>query len=148
MSAPQNQPAAPAAVRASTGRILVVEDEQPLRGLLVQILTTAGYSVETAEDGVAALEILRREKFDLVLLDIWMPRMNGLEVLAALKQEAAQNPIPSPKVIVVTADNTPETLLTSIREQAYQYVSKPFSPKAVVELVEQVLAGAPEAARI
>lgn len=145
MNAPINQPA-PA--KASAGRILVVDDEQPLRDLLVQILTAAGYTVDSADDGVTALENLRQQKFDLVLLDIWMPRMNGLEVLAALKQEAAQGRSRSPKVIVVTADNTPETLLTSIREQAYQYVSKPFSPKQVVEMVEQVLAGTPEAAAI
>lgn len=146
MSAPINQPVPGA--RASAGRILVIEDEQPLRDLLVQILTAAGYVVASANDGMAGLENLRKEKFDLVLLDIWMPRMNGLEVLAALKEGAAQNRTPSLKVIVVTADNTPETLLTSIREQAYQYLSKPFSPKTVVDMVEQVLAGAPAAALI
>ena len=140
MNAPINQPAP----GASAGRILVVDDEQPLRDLLVQILTAAGYTVDSADDGVTALENLRQEKFDLVLLDIWMPRMNGLEVLAALKQDAVQGRLRSPKVIVVTADNTPETLLTSIREQAYQYVSKPFSPKQVVEMVEQVLGGTSE----
>jgi CheY-like chemotaxis protein len=150
VSSPVKQPAASAGRGPGphTGRILVVEDEQALRNLLVNILTTAGFSVQAAGDGVAALEDLRREKFDLVLLDIWMPRMNGLEVLAALKHDAEQSHEPSPKVIVVTADNTPETLLTSIREQAYQYVSKPFSAKAVVELVERVLAGTPEASAI
>jgi CheY-like chemotaxis protein/anti-sigma regulatory factor (Ser/Thr protein kinase) len=135
---PQNHPS----------RILVVEDEQALRDLLVHVLSEDGFTVASAEDGIAALELLRKGKFDLVLLDIWMPRMNGLEVLATLKQKSEQNHTPLPKVIVVTADNTPETLLTSIREQAYQYVNKPFSTRSVLELVKRVLSGAPEAAAI
>ena len=150
MNAPVNQPAARSIAdpNSSLGRILVVDDEQPLRELLVHMLSDAGFSVFSAGDGVTALDQLRREKFDLVLLDIWMPRMNGLEVLAALKQDAAQSATLSPKVIVVTADNTPESLLTSVREQAYQYVSKPFSSKAVVELVKKALSGEPEAGPI
>ncbi len=148
MNAPVSGPTASSPAQPSSGRILVVEDEQALRDLVVQVLTAAGFSVVHADDGVAALELLRREKFDLVLLDIWIPRMNGLQVLAALKQDAAQSHTPSPKVIVVTADNTPETLLTSVREQAYQYVSKPFSTKSIVELVKRVLSGAPEAGPI
>ena len=136
------------ASKTALGRILVVEDEQALRDLEVRMLSEAGFSVSYAEDGVQALEKLHGEKFDLVLLDIWLPNMNGLEVLAALKEESGQKRTPSPKVIVVTADNTPETLLTSIREQAYHYVSKPFSTKMMLELVKHVLGGAPEAGPI
>jgi CheY-like chemotaxis protein len=150
MSTPVSGPATSLTPSSQPGpsRILVVEDEQALRDLVVRMLSEAGFSVAYAEDGVKALEQLRREKFDLVLLDIWMPHMNGLEVLATLKQESAQNRTPSPKVIVVTADNTPDTLLTSVREQAYHYVSKPFSTKVMLELVKRVLSGAPEAGPI
>lgn len=136
------------ASQTAVGRILVVEDEQALRDFVVRMLSEAGFSVSYAEDGVQALEKLHHEKFDLVLLDIWLPNMNGLEVLAALKEESVKKHTLSPKVIVVTADNTPETLLTSIREQAYQYVSKPFSTKAMLELVKRVLSGASEAGPI
>ena len=73
-----------------------------------------------------------------MLLDIWMPRMNGLELLARLKNEPDR-----PKVVVMTSDDTPETLLQAVREQAYQYVTKPVEPKALVQLVHRVLAAAP-----
>src|SRR5208282_4451517 len=74
-------------------------------------------------------------KFDLTLLDVWMPKMNGFEVLSALRKTKSK-----PKVIVMTSDDTPETLLSAIREQAYQYISKPIEPKALVALVHESLA--------
>lgn len=119
-------------------RILVVEDEEPLRRLLHELLAAAGFSVMSAGDGVEALEQLSREEFDLVLLDIWLPRMNGLEVLTHLRMQAAR-----PKAVVITADGTPETLLRAVREQAYQYVIKPFEPKTIVELVSKALTTSP-----
>ncbi len=119
-------------------RILVVEDEEPLRRLLHELLEAAGFSVMSAGDGVEALEQLSREEFDLVLLDIWLPRMNGLEVLTHLRMQAAR-----PKAVVITADGTPETLLRAVREQAYQYVIKPFEPKTIVELVSKALTTSP-----
>jgi anti-sigma regulatory factor (Ser/Thr protein kinase) len=73
-----------------------------------------------------------------MLLDIWMPRMNGLELLARLRREPLR-----PKVVVMTSDDTPETLLQAVREQAYQYVTKPVEPKALVELLRHVLTTAP-----
>src|SRR6202042_1129939 len=74
-------------------------------------------------------------KFDLVLLDIWMPKMNGLEVLKNLRSVKSR-----PKVIVMTSDDTPETLLSAIREEAYQYVAKPIEPKSLLTLVRETLA--------
>ena len=114
--------------------ILVVDDEHANRLLLTQIMETAGYSVDTAKDGFEGLEKLRKKQYDLMLLDIWMPRMNGLELLAQLRTELSQ-----PKVIVMTADNTPETLLKAVREQAYQYMAKPFHQKELEEMVKSVL---------
>jgi response regulator receiver domain-containing protein len=69
-----------------------------------------------------------------MLLDVWMPNMNGLDVLAALPKEGAR-----PKVVVLTADDTPETLLKVVREQAWRYVAKPVEPEALVELLHEVL---------
>lgn len=123
--------------------ILVVEDDGAIRHLLSQLLEGAGYAVDTAEDGIEGLEKLRAKSYDLMLLDVWMPRMNGLELLAQLHNEPSR-----PKVIVMTADNTSETLLTSIREQAYQYMPKPFDRKALQEMVSKVLAAPAEAAPI
>jgi CheY-like chemotaxis protein/anti-sigma regulatory factor (Ser/Thr protein kinase) len=116
-------------------RILVVEDEDGLREHLSKVLETAGFAVTSARDGVEALHRLRREEpYDLMLLDVSMPRMNGLELLTHMRSEAAQ-----PKVIVMTAEDTPETILRAVREQAYQYVSKPPQPDALVNLVRKAL---------
>ena len=120
-------------------RILVVEDDDVVRRSLARLLKMAGFSVATAQDGVEALEHLQREPFDLVLLDIWMPRMDGMELLARIRSEAAQ-----PRVVAITADNTPETLLRVAREQVYRYVTKPFDAEALIELVRDALAQPPE----
>jgi CheY-like chemotaxis protein len=121
-------------------RILVVDDDRSTRLLIRLQLRSAGYSVETAGDGAAALARLRRKRFDLVLLDVWMPGMDGLEMLARLRDEPSQ-----PKVVVMTADDTSETLLLAIREHAYRYVTKPVEPKDLIDLVGGVLASKPEA---
>jgi len=119
-------------------RILVAEDDRTTRYLLRGVLKSAGFSVATAADGRAALDRLRRQKFDVLLTDVWMPRMNGLELMARVRQEAEP-----PKVVVMTSDDTPETVLRAVREQAYQYVTKPVDPKALVELLNDVLAAGP-----
>jgi len=123
--------------------ILVVDDDTTVLGLLADVLRDAGYAIDTAQDGIDALEKLRTGSYDLMLLDVWMPRMNGLELLAKLHEHPVR-----PKVIIMTADNTPETLLSTIREQAYQYMPKPFEPQALKEMVTRVLAAPAEAAPI
>ncbi len=118
-------------------RVLIVEDYLPLRQLLCRLLETSGLDVATATDGIQALEKLRRRKFDVVLLDLGLPRMNGLEVLARLRKRKVR-----PKVIVITGDEAPETVLRAVRGQAYKYVTKPFEPKMLVETVHAALAAA------
>jgi CheY-like chemotaxis protein/anti-sigma regulatory factor (Ser/Thr protein kinase) len=118
--------------------ILVAEDDSTTRYLLRSVLRAAGFSVSTAIDGSAALKKLHEKRFDLLLTDIWMPRLNGLELMARLRQEANRT-----KVLVMTSDDTPETVLRAVREQAYQYLTKPVDPKAVVELVSDALAAKP-----
>ena len=78
---------------------------------------------------------LRAGSYDLMLLDVWMPKMNGLEVLAALPKKGAR-----PRVVVMTADDTPETMLKVVREQAWRYVAKPVEPETLIELLHEVLA--------
>ncbi len=119
-------------------RILVVDDDRTTRELLSLQLRSAGYTVETAGGGAAALARVRRKKFDLVLLDVWMPGMNGLTVLGRLRDEPSK-----PRVIVMTADDTSETMLRAIRAQAHRFVTKPVEPKALVELVHSTLASKP-----
>ncbi|HZM69736.1 MAG TPA: response regulator [Candidatus Cryosericum sp.] len=118
--------------------ILVVEDDRATRHLIAGILKKAGYSVTPAADGAAAVRLARGKAFDLMLLDIWMPRMNGLEVLAQLRDAPSR-----PRVVVMTSDDTPETLLQAVREQAHQYLKKPVDPQSLVDLVKEVLAAKP-----
>ena len=120
-------------------RILVVDDDRSTRELIRLQLRAAGYAVDVAGDGAAALHRIRDKPPDLVLLDVWMPGMDGLQMLARLKDEPSQ-----PKVVVMTADDTSETLLRAVREHAYRYVTKPVEPKALIALVHEVLASKPQ----
>ena len=119
-------------------KILIVEDDRATRVLLTQILKGEGYSVAEAKNGALALARLREDKFDLVLLDIWMPHMNGLELLARLRAEEI-----GVKAIVMTSDDTPSTLLRAVREQAYHYLTKPVEPAKLIEMVGGALAASP-----
>jgi len=116
-------------------RILVVDDDKATRHVLQSILTSAGFSAAVARDGVEALKALRAERFDLVLLDVWMPRMNGLDLLAKLRTMEGR-----PRVVVMTSDDAPETLLMAVREQAFTYVHKPVEAPQLLDTVREALA--------
>src|SRR4029079_14946937 len=116
-------------------RILVVDDDKTTRHVLRSVLTSAGFSTSVAKDGVEALKALKTRHFDLLLLDVWMPRMNGLDLLAKLR------PITSrPRVVVMTSDDAPETLLMAVREQAFKYIHKPVDAPALLQTVRDALA--------
>ncbi|MGB2717241.1 MAG: response regulator [Vicinamibacterales bacterium] len=116
-------------------KILVVDDDKGTRHVLRSILTGAGFSISVAEDGVAALKALRTRRFDLLLLDVWMPRMNGLDLLAKLRALKTR-----PRVVVMTSDEAPETLLKAVREQAFKYVHKPVEASELLQTVRDALA--------
>lgn len=120
-------------------KILVVDDDRSTRHLIRLQLKSAGYQVETAIDGASALARLGRKPFDLVLLDIWMPGMDGLEVMARLRDTSSP-----PRVVVMTADDAPETVLKALREQACRYVTKPVEPKELIGLIQEVLESGPD----
>jgi len=120
--------------KGAAGRILVVDDDRSTRELIRLQLESAGYSVETAPDGARALSRLGQMRFDLVLLDVWMPGMDGLEMLARLGEAPSR-----PRVVVMTADDAPETSLRALRERACRYVTKPVEPKELLALVGQLI---------
>lgn len=120
-------------------KILVVDDDRTTRRLIALQLRRAGHSVAEAGDGVKALERVRRQAFDLVLLDVWMPGLDGLEVLARLRGEPK-----APRVVMMTADDASGTLLRAIREQAYRYLAKPIEPAQLLEAVRSALEAGPE----
>lgn len=114
--------------------ILVVDDDRTTRHVLKGVLEGAGFTTSVARDGIDALKILRAEPFDLLLLDVWMPRMNGLDLLAKLRTRKTR-----PRVVVMTSDDAPETLLKAVREQAFKYVPKPVDPATLLSVVREVL---------
>ena len=131
--------AAPAHV---TGRrILLVDDDRGLRHVLSTMLTAAGHDVQSVGDGPEAMALLGRDAYDIVLADIGLPSMNGLEVLAHAR--ALPNP---PLVIVMTADDTSQTLIEAVRRQAYRFVRKPIAPKAIVDIIDGAIAKSTAAA--
>jgi signal transduction histidine kinase len=107
------------------GRILVVDDEVINRVLLSTNLQESGYIVETAEDGQQALEMLSAQSFDVVLLDLIMPSMDGYQVLAQMKDDDALRRIP---VIVISSSDEIESIVRCIEMGATDYLTKPFNP--------------------
>jgi CheY-like chemotaxis protein/anti-sigma regulatory factor (Ser/Thr protein kinase) len=118
-------------------KILVVDDDQSTRHVLRKVLSAAGFSTTVAKDGVDGLKVLKSKKFDLLLLDVWMPRMNGLEMLGKLPATKTR-----PRVVVMTSDEAPQTLLEAVRKQAVKYVHKPVEAIALLHTVREVLAAA------
>jgi CheY-like chemotaxis protein/anti-sigma regulatory factor (Ser/Thr protein kinase) len=120
-------------------RILIAEDDPHLREVLCHLVQAAGFEPTAVADGAEALAQLERDTFALMLLDIWMPNVSGLEVLERLRKFASP-----PKVLVLTADDALETLLQAVRHQAYDYIAKPFDPAALIEAVRQAVAAPTE----
>jgi CheY-like chemotaxis protein len=116
-------------------KVLVVEDERATREGLAKLLEGAGFTTATAADAPEALRALDHETFDLMLLDVWLPGMNGLQLLDALRSSPTR-----PKVVIMTADDTPETVLLTMRGAADQFIRKPIQPSALLQLVRSTLA--------
>jgi DNA-binding NtrC family response regulator len=113
-------------------KVLIAEDEPHLGTILESFLSGRGYQVTTRRDGRAALEALRAESYDVALLDIVMPEMDGLEVLRHVREE----PSP-PEVIIITGNGTIETAITAIKLGAYDYLAKPYRMAEIDVLVRR-----------
>ena len=99
-------------------KVLIAEDEDNLGTLLEQFLTGRGHTVTVVRDGRAALQAARAEAYDVAILDIVMPEMDGLEVLRCVREE----PTP-PEVIIITGNGTIETAITAMKLGAYDYLA-------------------------
>jgi DNA-binding NtrC family response regulator len=113
----------------STQKIVIIDDETEILNMLSRFLSKSGkYSVTTFANPVVAIESLKRDSYDLVLLDIMMPQMNGLEALEKIMQINADQ-----KVIMMTAYSTLDKVLKSHKEGATHYVMKPFDSLQALE---------------
>jgi DNA-binding NtrC family response regulator len=118
----------------STGKILVVDDEDIVRTSCNRTLSPEGYEVRLAKNGAEGLKMASEERFDLVLTDLKMPDMDGIEVLRIIKEQW-----PETAVIIVTGYQTVDTAVKAIKLGAYDYIEKPFTPDALITAVREAL---------
>lgn len=115
-------------------KILVVDDEQSLRDVLCIMLKRAGYAVTSAMDGEEAIELLNREIFDLVITDLRMPKIDGMQVLKAVKSAS-----PETVVLIITAFATADSAVEAMKQGAYDYLTKPFQVDEVQLIIRNAL---------
>jgi DNA-binding NtrC family response regulator len=119
---------------AEKSRILVVDDEDALRMVLSSELSSSGYDVTTASDGDEAITVIQNKKFDLILLDIKMPKVDGFEVLKFAKKN-----FPQVKVIMLTGFADLKNAIESKKHGAEDFVSKPYDLVDLLTTIERVL---------
>jgi len=117
-----------------SSKILIVDDEVNIRRLLSKCLSDAGYDVVSVIDGEKAIQKAEMEKFDLILLDMKLPDIDGLQVLELIKVKN-----PSQRVVMITAYGTIETAVEAMKKGAADYLQKPFTPEEVRSIVKQNL---------
>jgi two-component system response regulator AtoC len=117
-----------------SARILVTDDDETSCGLFAEVLTGEGYEVECAKTGEEALARLRQDGYDLLIVDIRMPGMSGLDVTRAVRKST-----PSLPIVVMTAFGSMETAVAAIREGAFDYISKPLKLEGIKQAVSRAL---------
>ncbi|MDA8104455.1 MAG: response regulator [Nitrospiraceae bacterium] len=115
-------------------KVLVIDDEDIVRTSCSRTLAPAGFEVRLARNGVEGLKILEEGPFDLVLTDLKMPDMDGIEVLRRIKEGW-----PAVEVIIITGYQTVDTAVKSIKLGAFDYIEKPFTPDALITAVSKAL---------
>lgn len=119
-------------------RVLIAEDEPHLVESLSFILNRAGYDIETALDGEAAVQSIWAMPLDLIILDVMLPKVNGFEILKKIRADARLKSLP---VIVLTAKGQNQDRAMAKEMGADLFLTKPFSNKAVVAAVEELISG-------
>lgn len=116
-------------------KILVVDDEKVVRESLSEWLTEAGYEILTAADGISALELIQKQEIDILVADLKMPKIDGIELM-----KRAKGTNPHLPVIIMTAYASIESAVMATKEGAYDYLEKPFCPERVELLIKKLLA--------
>jgi len=114
-------------------KILVVDDESLVRDFLREVLKAEDYEVLTAEDGLSALKEVERDGIDLVITDVRMPKLNGIDLLKEVKKRS-----PSTLVVVITAYGTIENAVEAMKNGACDYITKPLSPEQIKLAIQKV----------
>ncbi len=122
------------ATQKAPASILIVDDEEPFRDMLSSILKPEGYWIETASDGVEAINAVQNSFFDLVLLDVKMPRVDGVEVLSFIKEQFIDT-----QVIILTGVEDVRIAVECMKLGAYHYLTKPYSVDELIALIERAL---------
>ncbi|HBG92672.1 MAG: hypothetical protein A2X54_00535 [Nitrospirae bacterium GWF2_44_13] len=118
----------------SKGNILVIDDEDIIRISCKRALMPEGFEVKTAQNGIEGLKMIGEEKFDVVLTDLKMPEIDGIEVLRLIKQRWAEI-----VVIIIIGYQTVDNAVKAIKLGAYDYIEKPFTPEGIVSVVCRAL---------
>lgn len=121
-------------MKKAKAHILIVEDDKAILNGLCDVLVFNGYSVEAAEDGAAGLKMVLEHQFDLVLLDVMLPTMDGFSICAEVRKLKPTQPI-----IMITAKGAEDDIVTGFKAGADDYVPKPFSLRELIVRVEAVL---------
>ena len=121
-----------------TANILVIDDEESMRIGCVQTLAEEGYRVQAVENGQRGLELIDRESFDAIVLDLKMPGIPGMEVLRSIKATDS-----SSIVIVITGHATIDIAVQAMRQGAYDFITKPFTPEALASVVKRAVDSRP-----
>lgn len=115
-------------------KILVVDDEEDLAKILGSILEFEGYEVKSVSNGFQAIEEVRTSSYDLILMDIRLPGINGVETFIKIREIA-----PSVKVIMMTAFSVEELIDKALQQWAYACIHKPFDIEKIISLIKKVL---------
>jgi len=120
--------------KSSPGSVLIVDDEPGIREVLSAILEDEGYTIYTADDGIIGLSVLNREVIDLVMLDVWLPNMGGLDVLKAIKKDW-----PDLEVVMISGHGNIDTAVKAVKSGAFDFLEKPLSLDRVVTVVRNAI---------
>jgi DNA-binding NtrC family response regulator len=115
-------------------KILVIDDEPIVRKSCEKTLTPEGFDVTLAASGKEGLDFLEKETFDIILLDLKMPDMDGIEILKKVKERW-----PSTLVIMITGYSTVETAVQALRLGAFNHIEKPFTPSTLIAAVREAI---------
>jgi diguanylate cyclase (GGDEF)-like protein/PAS domain S-box-containing protein len=121
-------------VAERTARLLVVDDEPRMRQSLVDLVRLKGYDADAADSGRTAIQRLAKKQYDLVLLDLFMPDVDGYAVMQHMREHNSKV-----AVIVVSGDNTMQAAIKALRNGAYDFVRKPYEPEELFKTIENAL---------